>query len=193
MEMSNHLELPNIQNIPYPNAVVPRDTKGAIDAITKIMDIDLVPETPRNEDTLILLCGVLLYRHIDRFQKMKIMEMLYDRSIIAPIDGAELHDLIVGTLVQPRWHLWSLSTEELGSILKGQKVFKDLLTLLGIGVSVSSGGSFVKEVLDEKRFGKAGVLFVFALIAHYAIVNQYNNSAEEMERRTPKPLSSSYY
>ncbi len=191
--MSTILKLPNIQNIPYPESTVPRDVKGAINAIAKIMDIDLVPETPRNEDTLVLLCGVLLYRHIDRFQKMKVMEMLHDSSIIAPVDGAELHDLIVGMLVQPRWHLWSLSTEELASLLAEQEAAVKLLALLGYSVSASTLGAAVSEIIKKKKVGGAAHIFVLTLIAHFTVIKQHGNTKEELDKRTPEPLSSSYY
>jgi len=187
------LKLPNIQNIPYPDSTVPSDVKGAINAIIQIMDIDLVPQTPRTEETLVLLCGVLLYRHIDRFQKMKIMEMLHNPDVVAPVDGAELHDLIVGVLVQPRWHLWSLSTEELADLLKDQETAVKLLGLLGYSVSASTLGAAISEILKKKKFAGAAHIFVLTLIAHFAVIKQHGNTKEELKNRTPEPLSSSYY
>ncbi len=191
--MSTILKLPNIQNIPYPDSTVPRDVKGAIDAITQIMDVDLVPQTPRTEETLVLLCGVLLYRHIDRFQRMEIVGMLRNPSIIAPIDGAELLDLILDVTIQPQWHLWSLTTEELVELLTQQKALVNIFTVLGVSVSLSAGKSLLSEVIKKGRLGKGGYVFIIALSASYVVQKQYNNTNHEMQNRTPEPLTSGYY
>ncbi|BFM09381.1 hypothetical protein [Halioxenophilus aromaticivorans] len=136
--MSNKSTLPTTDNLPYPPDKIPQTIEKAIVELTKVLEIDLSPKTAKSIQTIQILCGIVLYRHLDSRQRFEVMSGIQDPTVFAPSDWGKLRSLCTDVLIQPRWHLWSLTTNELDTLLKTQKNLQGIFNILGYSVSVSS-------------------------------------------------------
>lgn len=183
--------MPNVENLPYHPEQLPHDTKGIVEALADVMRFDIEATTKRDEYTLSVLCGVILYQHLDRFQKMEVISMIRNgREHIALADLDELIDFCTDMSVQPRWWLWALSTQELERIYKEQKNMTKFLALLGVGFTFSG----LKDAWKNgKSLSKGLPLFLLGSTIAYVQGKQLSNTQNELDMRTSKPRSSDYY
>ena len=195
--MSTALSLPTISDLPYHADKLPRDTAGLVEELARILGFKMFVETKKDEYVLNVLCGVMLYRHLDKPQQMDVMARILNEDHIAPVDWGELRILCTDVIVQPKWHLWALTTEELNSIFKDQKRMQEIFGLIGISFSVA----FLQDMRDEykktKNFTRAvsKKLPIFLIIAcfEYASRSSLKQTENEIDKRTGNPKSSSYY
>jgi len=193
--------MPSVENLPIHADKLPSSTSGIVDELAKIMRIDLHHATKKDDYTMRVLTGVVMYRHLEKHQQMKVIEMIRNEEHIAHADWWELTSRCTDVLLQPRWWLWSLTTEELESIIKDQERTAAIFSFLGYGASVSSVGDFVQSVRKNLKEGKSPfkgqskniAIFLVATSWSYLNAKQLSNSKEEMDRRTGNPKSSSYY
>ncbi len=136
--MNNTNALPTLDNLPYPPDRIPETIEGAIAELIKVLDIDLSPKTAKSTKTIQILRAIVLYRHLDSRQRFEVMSGIQDPTTFAPSDWGKLRSLCTDVLVQPRWHLWSLTTDELETLLKTQKNLQAIFNFLSYSVSVSS-------------------------------------------------------
>ena len=191
------LNFPTLSDLPYHADKLPKDTAGLVDELARILGFKMFPETKKNDYVLNVLCGVILYRHLDKPQQIDVMARIINEEHIAPVDWGELRALCTDTAVQPRWHLWALTTDEVHSILQDQKRMQQIFAWIGISFS----GAFAKDVRDKYRETKSIKTVVskrlpIAIIVacfEYANRTSLKQTQEDMDKRTPTPKSSSYY
>ncbi len=183
--------MPGLEDLSYHPDKLPKDTHSLVELLAEIVGFDMEPRTKRDEYTLNVLCGVVLYRHLDRLQKMNVISMIRDSE--GHIDKADLFELIsfcVDPLVQPRWHLWSLTTNELEIIYKDQENMAKLLATMGVGFTFSGAVDVWKA---GKSVSKGLPVFLVGSTVAYIQSNQLSNTKNELDRRTSNPNSSSYF
>lgn len=179
------LDMPAINDLPYHQDKMPTTTPEMVDALAAILRFKIFHQTKKDEHTLATLTGVILYRHLDRHQKMKVMDMIRNEDHIHRADHDELRVFCIEPLIQPEWWLWSLTTEELEEKFKSQENFKTLLSLIGFGVTALSIQDFGKELIKNKKITRGGAMFVLSATFVYLQNKQYNNTKKEVERRKP--------
>lgn len=188
--------LPTMENLPYHPDKLPNTTKDAVETLANILRFKMHHNTKRNEYTLSVLCGVILFRHLNRFQKMEIRSMI--RSSEGHIDKSDWDELewfCTDMSVQPKWWLWAMKTEELQAILDSNGNMKELLAKVGIGATFLSALEIIWEKMSKGIISKKSWLFIIGSTWAYVEGKQYENAKNEMDMRTPdiKPKSSSYY
>lgn len=84
-------------------------------------------------NAIIAMCGVILYRHLDRFQKGDVLQRIQDlinngyRAL-----GGRLRGLIAINIAQPQWNVWSLNGKEVLQLAKTNKNLMDVIDRLGL-------------------------------------------------------------
>lgn len=185
------INMPNLDDLAYHPDNIPNDTRAQVELLAQILKFDIEPTTKRNEYTLNTLCGIILYRHLDRFQRMEVMRLILEgEPNISKADMFELQSFCTGVLVQPQWSLWSLTTKELETLFENQKSLSDLLAVLGFGFTITG-------VLDAYKAGKHLIkglpFFLISAAIVYIHNEQLSNTTKELKLRTSKPRSSEYF
>ncbi len=178
-------DMPTVSDLPYHPDKLPKTTPELVDALAGILRFKVFHQTKKDEHTLATLTGVILYRHLDRFQKTKVMDMIHDEDHIHRADHDELKVFCIDPLIQPEWWLWSLTTKELEEKFRSQENLKSLLALIGFGVTALSIQDFGKELIKNKRVTRGGAMFVLSATFVYLQNKQYNTTKEELGRRKP--------
>lgn len=183
--------VPKVEDLSYHTDKLPTDIKELVEALAKVMRFKMEPTTKRNEYTLSVLCGVILYRHLDRYQQMEVISMIRTgREHIDLKDFDELIDFCTDMSVQPRWWLWSLTTQELESIYSDQKNMSALLATMGVGFTFTG----LKDAWKNgKNVSKGLPIFLLGSVIAYVQNKQLSNTSNELEMRKSKPKSSDYY
>jgi len=187
--------LPTMQDLSYHPDKLPTTTPEAVETLANILRFKIAHETKRDEYTLTVLCGVILYRHLNRFQKNKVIEMIRNEDHIHRTDKDELIWFCTDMSVQPRWWLWSLTTNELQDIFDGNSKMKEILTKVGVGATVISALEILWEKMSAGKISRKSWVFIVASTWAHIEGKQYENAKKEMDRRTPniKPKASNYY
>jgi len=110
---------------------LPKNTQKAINYLAKILKLN--PSLVKNGDDKLLqaLCGTIIYRHLDRLQRIEVMTII--RSLPNRRLGGQLVGRITDVLyVNPRWGVWSLSTRELNREMKSNADFQYVMLVVGV-------------------------------------------------------------
>jgi hypothetical protein len=193
--------LPKVIDLPIHADKLPTTTKGIVEELARIMNIDLHHDTKRDEYTMVVLSGIMLFRHLDRYERQTILEMIQNEDHIAAIDWWEMIDRCTDVLVQPYWGLWSLTNEELTIMLNDQELKSKFFMMLGVSVSASSIWEYLKKAFSNVDSGKAPLtgmrvnlaIFVSIVVLAYINEDQLKQTKTEIDRRTPNMKKSKYH
>lgn len=124
----------------------------------------------------------VMYRHLDRMQKMKAMEFIY--SLSNKRLTAHLVMKITDFMVNPNWAMWAKTTQE----LENDKKFHEYIdNITGeIGVETGSALFVLKVVHDYIETGvvsKRNTLALFIVGLLYISSTALKNNVAELERR----------
>ena len=128
------------------------------------------------------MCLTVMYRHLDRMQKMKAMEFLY--SLPNKRLTAHLVMKITDFMVNPNWAMWAKTTQE----LENDKRFHEYIDNLtgGIGVETGSaifGYKILKEIKKTGAVSKKSTLALVVVGLLYISSTALKNNVAELERR----------
>lgn len=115
------------EKTPY---IFPQKTKASLLFLSEILNIPASKVAKGSDAHLEAMCGTILYRHLNQPQRDNIMALMYslgDRELTGMLIGRVLN----ATFINPHWHKWSLSYEEIVRALKGHNQFNRLSSLLG--------------------------------------------------------------
>ena len=186
-------DMPTVSDLPYHPDKLPKTTPELVDALAGILRFKIFHQTKKDEHTLATLTGVILYRHLDRFQKMKVMDMIHDEDHIHRADHDELKVFCIDPLIQPEWWLWSLTTQELEDKFRSQDNLRNLMSTIGLGLTALSFKDAVKEIIKERKLTRGGALFVFSATFVYLQNKQHSHTQKEVERRKSNAGTSRFY
>lgn len=101
--------MPEVSDLPY---YLPTDTQGQLRVLAKLLDLPPATVEQSGEAGVEAMTATILYRHLDRRQRIKAMEKiksLPDRALVSKLVRITLDT----AFVNPQWGLWSLTNEEL--------------------------------------------------------------------------------
>ncbi len=126
-----NLAIKRYQN-PQFKAALKADPAGQL---AKMMGIQyLTPDIRKaGYDAIVAMCGVILYRHLDRYQQGDVMQRISDiidngyREL-----GGKLRGIVAIDIFQPQWNIWSLSGKEVIQMAKSNKNLMEVLDRLSL-------------------------------------------------------------
>ncbi|WP_215398288.1 hypothetical protein [Rheinheimera oceanensis] len=138
---------------------MPETMSGQIDYLCQLLDF------PRNMFSargnmpalsegvvLEILTGIVLYHHLPRQDKMKVMRLIHDNLQGRPAIAKAIAK-ITDPMVNPMWGLWAKTTHELEADLEFAESVSTYLGLAGAGFSVPS----LYDMAKSSRTPKAGI------------------------------------
>ncbi|MBR9827041.1 MAG: hypothetical protein GYB41_00070 [Oceanospirillales bacterium] len=192
----------SIKDIPYQ---VPQDTKGQLAYLASILRIDKSKAISSGEPGLNAMISVLVYRHLDRNQRIVAVRSIRKLSSIPDSPGlyhlpnsltatesrsleqALIHRVLDTTFVNNQWWgLWALTTEELKSDLDFHGIVNDAGGSIGITVSAMSFKDFLDKAIKIKGISKKGWISLIIWISFIANKSSLDAAEEEIDRRTIK-------
>ena len=135
-----------VTDLPYQ---LPNDRNERIRLLATIIGIEpgsLINGGQEVEDTL---CGVILYRHLGRSEKQQVMSLIYD--LPDKKVASKLVVRITDVLVNPSWGLWSMTHSELQSKKEFHSLIDSWSSLIGVGVTMSSGLEFISKSWNQRK------------------------------------------
>lgn len=161
---------------------LPKNENEKIVILSRILDIPLHLSKNFESHAVEAMCATILYRHLDRLDRLTAMKII--RSTGNPILSERLAQKAVDTLINPQWHIWSLTNDELKSDIAFHKKFDQIANMLGYSVSALGAKDLAKSVLNQKRLGKKGwtTLVIWATV-HFNN-KELRKGENEMANRT---------
>ncbi|MBH0059477.1 hypothetical protein I6F65_21330 [Pseudoalteromonas sp. SWXJZ94C] len=153
----------------------------------KLAEILAVPthKLVGDEDQIVMtMSGVILYRHLNRLDKISVMGMIQDLSY--PQLRNELRVKCLDSLVNPQWAEWSLTNEELKEALDFHNQLNRWSSLLGGNPGVYGVAGSVWIIIKQGASTKNVTVLVASVILFgvhefsYSELQKYSN---ELERR----------
>jgi len=99
----------SINNLPY---ILPSNRKEQLRVLSQIVGIPISFVENGGEKEVNALCGAILYRHLDRHQRIEALSLIRDLSN-KPLLGKLVTVAIEPTYVNINWGIWSFTREEL--------------------------------------------------------------------------------
>lgn len=137
------------------------------------------------------ICATILYRHLDRNQKMDAMAII--KGLKNQSLGTKLVDKVLHTnYINPQWGIWSLTNEELLEDQALHSIIDTYASVIGLGMSALSTKDLVKKLWNQRKFTRGGLVTIVlwgTLIFNKAELHKAN---KEVLNRS-KLKSSKYY
>jgi len=170
---------------------LPKTSNEKIAILSKILNIPTHLSTGYESAAIDAMCATILYRHLDRLDRIAAMRII--RTIGNPILSERLSQRALDTLINPQWHIWSLTNEELKNDISFHKQFDEIASTLGYSVSALGAKDLAKSVLNQKRLGKKGwsTLVIWATV-HFNKL-ELNKAEKELANRTSLNQGSEYH
>jgi len=96
---------------------------------------------------------MILYRHLDRIQRIEAMKLIRSLSSRA-LMGHIITKTLDTTFINPQWGIWSLSNKELLKDVNFHSNLDSFASYVGIGSSMLAGKDLIKEIWSMKKMGK---------------------------------------
>jgi len=137
--------MPVVTDLPY---TIPSSVNEQISRLSKTIGLPEGLMKGKGLQGVHILCGVIIYRHLDRHQKPQVMALI--RNLNDPRAVGFLVGKVVDTIVNPNWGLWSLTNKELEAKRSFHSALDNIMTTLGAGASVSSVTSIAKSSWSKR-------------------------------------------
>jgi len=170
----------SINNLPY---ILPNNRKEQLKVLSKIVGIPISFVENGGEKEVNALCGAILYRHLDRHQRIEALSLIRDLSN-KPLLGKLITVAIEPTYVNINWGIWSFTREELLSDKNFHSQVDNLASYIGIGSSMISGKDLITKVWKEKKLTKGGIVTLViwgSVLFNKSELSKVNN---EIQRRS---------
>ena len=179
--------LPTTSDLPYH---LPKNSEGQLRELAKILDIAPQVAMSSGEKGLEAMCAAMMYRHLDRNQRMEAMRVL--RSVTNPSLQQKLVTLALDTtFLNPQWGMWSLTNEELEEDETFHLAIDNIGSVLGITLSVAGIKDLTKELWTQKKFTRGHKAMVVIWLVFAA--NKAGLSAVQREKAKRTQMKSSVY
>ncbi|MBL4606289.1 MAG: hypothetical protein JKY01_00455 [Pseudomonadales bacterium] len=150
--MNNHFNAV-VTDLPY---TIPSGVREQINQLSRIVGIP--PYLMQGLDGVNILCGVIVYRHLDRLQKYQVMQLIHATKNPQVIGALSVK--VTDVIVNPNWGLWSLTNKELAAKKKFHSAIDTYMTMLGLGASAGSISSLVKSSWSNKKVFNKNILLI---------------------------------
>mgnify|MGYP006999714719 CR=1 FL=1 len=161
--------------------------KNSSEAMRKLAEILKVPthKLIGDKDQIVMtMSGVILYRQLNRLDKMSVMRMIQDLSY--PQLQNELRVKCLDSVVKPQWAEWSLTNEELKEVLDFHNQLNRWSSLLGANPGAYGVGGSVWSIAKQgASTGNVTVLIASLILigAHEFSYSETQKYSNELERR----------
>ncbi|WP_018694161.1 hypothetical protein [Algicola sagamiensis] len=163
---------------------LPKNKKEAMNQLAKILKVPTHKLNGDEEKIVIAMSGTILYRHLDRLNKMSVIQKIQDLS---DLDLAvDLRIKCLDSLVKPQWAEWSLTNDELKEVLDFHNQLNRWSSILGANPGAYGvGGAAWDIVKNGASTGNIGVLIASIVIigVHEFSYNETQKYSNELERR----------
>lgn len=169
----------NTQHLPY---TMPTSAQAQATYLATILKIpgDMVANA--DQEVVQALCATIIYRHLDRMQRMEAMELvqgLKNRRLIS-----KLISLILDTtFVNPQWGLWSLTNEELLADQAFHSEFDTIASAIGLSASGLGAKDLIKTAWKSRKMSRGGLATVIIWGTVFMNKSELNKANEELARR----------
>lgn len=140
---------------------LPKRKSDAVKVLSSILEIPTHKLTGNQEAILIAMAGTIMYRHLNRLDKIAVMKSI--ESLSNPYLQEDLRGKCVLPTANPKWAAWSLTTSELEDVLKFHDQFNRWSSVLGAnpgayGVSGSVWSIAKQGGVYRKHWGAVSLL-----------------------------------
>jgi hypothetical protein len=163
---------------------LPNNATEALKSLAEVLKIPTHKLIGDKERIVITMSGVILYRHLNRRDKMSVMQMIQDLSH-PPLQN-ELRVKCLDSIVNPKWAEWSLTNEELKEVLDFHNEFNRWSSLLGANPGAYGvGGSVWSIAKTGASKGNVVVLIASLMLigVHEFSFKETQKYSNELERR----------
>ncbi|CAA0101467.1 Uncharacterised protein [BD1-7 clade bacterium] len=170
---------------------LPSSTQAQALRLADILDISPTLVSGVSRRDVDAMSGTILYRHLDRFQKIDVMSLLHSmpNRHLARVLHAKVVDV---ALVNPQWGIWSLSNEELMADQAFHAAVDELASLIGVTASVVGGKELISEVWKQRKISKASIAVVVVWGALFFNKQELMKANKEVGNRSTMGASAHY-
>lgn len=170
----------NIKDLPY---TFPKTTEGQLALLADVLDIPQHMVKGAGEPEIDAMVGTVLYRHLDRHQKIFAMRSIRELAN-RPLMGQLVTKATTPTLVNPKWGMWSLNNDELLAFQQSMQEFDDFASKAGVGASALSGMDLLKDFQKSKTLNRKHVVTLVIWGVVYANKSSLDKANQEVQRRS---------
>ncbi len=170
---------------------LPKDTQSQLKQLSKITSIPQNLLIDAGKIEVEALCYMIIYRHLDRVQRMFAMKTI--RSVRKRALMGEIINRVLDTAyVNPQWGVWSLSNAELTADLEFHSHLSSIASIIGIGASVQSGKELLVKIIEKKAIRSANWITLVIWGAIYFNMREQAKAQIELDNRTTLNTSKYY-
>jgi len=170
---------------------LPQSKFEQLRVLAKIINLQPSLIKAAGDEELEAISGVILHRHLDRFQKVEVWKLI--RKIgkrNRPLEG-KLTDLILNAKVNPQWGIWSLSNEELLADQQFHDAINSYASWIGITASAQGMKDIIYLIIKNKKISKGGIVtFVLwgSLLFNLSELHKVNTELDNRSTLNKSPL-----
>lgn len=179
----------NKSQLPY---ILPTNLPEQLRLLAKITGIPFSFVRDGGQLTLEAISGVILYRHLNRIQKIEAMSLIREvGKKNKPLEG-QLVNLILNISVNPQWGIWSLSNKELLNDHQFHNIINDYAGFIGLTASAVGAKTIIERVWQSKKMTKGGVATLVLWGALYFNNSELGKASKEIAHRSQLKTSPVY-
>jgi hypothetical protein len=175
-------------SVPY---TLPRKPKSQLQFLAKVTSIPRNLLTNAGTPEIEALSAMILYRHLNRQQRIEAMTMIRAVQNKA-LMGTLISKTLDTTFVNPQWGVWSLNTQELQSDIEFHSSIDSVAGYVGVGASALGGKDFIKNIWSQKRMGKQHWIMLVIWGCVYINKKELKKAQTELNNRTTINTSRHY-
>jgi len=177
-----------MSSLPYQ---LPKSTANKISHLAKITLIPPSLLKGAGEPELEAISAMILYRHMDRLQRVEAMSLIRSVSNRA-LMGHILSKTLDTTFINPQWGIWSLSNKELLNDINFHAKFDSFASYVGVSASVLGSKDMIKDIWQTKKIGKKHwvLIVIWGSIAFNK--SELNKAQKELNHRQSMKTSRLY-
>lgn len=163
---------------------LPNNATEAMKKLAKLLKVPTHKLIGDKEKIVVTMSGVILYRHLNRLDRMSVMKMI--QGLSHPQLQNELRVKCLDPLINPQWAEWSLTNEELKEVLDFHNQLNRWSSLLGANPGAYGvGGSIWSIAKQGASTGNVAVLMASLILigVHEFSFNETQKYSNELERR----------
>jgi len=141
------LALPSPSDLPY---YLPVDPQGQLRELAKILNIPLPLAKAGGPLAADALSATILFRHLNQAQRQ---EALSSREL----RGRLVTKAVDTTFVNPKWGVWSLTSDELMAEQSFHSALDNYATWAGFGLSGIAAKDFFKHFWKNRKVTRGGI------------------------------------
>lgn len=177
-----------MSSLPYQ---LPKSTQQKIMHLSKITSIPINLLQGGGETEIEAISAMILYRHMDRLQRIEAMTLIKSVSNRA-LMGHLVTKTLDTTFVNPQWGIWSLTNEELLKDIKFHGDFDSFMGYVGVSASVLGMKDLIKDIWNAKKLGKKHWVLIVIWMSIAFNKTELNKAQTELSNRQTTNSSGLY-